>query len=214
MNRLKNTRCYLIGAMDLVADGGVQWRQRIQTDLADLGIHWLDPTNKPCRDAPEDSDSRDRRRSQKERGDWKPVAESMEKIHRIDLRLVDISDFMVVYLDKDNSGVGTFFEISRANIQRKPIIVMSEGGKKHTPDWLFGLGITSTIFGDWSELYAYLRSINGDSLYDHMNRWQFFDWMGDQPLTYFNIEGTQTGRVRQNDLDEFYDTSLGEPYKP
>jgi hypothetical protein len=196
--------------MDLVPDGGVVWRRRIQTDLADLGVHWLDPTNKPCRNAIEDSEDREIRQRQEERGEWGAVSQSMEEIHRIDLRLVDISDFVVVYLDKNNSGCGTFFEISRANIQRKPIIVMAEGGKQNAPDWMFGLGISDVIFGDWGELYHYLRSINGDCFYNHMGRWVFFDWMGVEPITNFAI---QAEGARLRDLDKFCDSSLGEPYE-
>jgi hypothetical protein len=197
--------------MDLIPGGGVVWRQRIQTDLADLGVHWLDPTNKPCRVAVEDTECRAIRQRQKERGDWGRVSQSMAEIRRIDLRLVDISDFLIIYLDKNNSGVGTFFEMSRANFQNKPLIVMSEGGKERAPDWLFGLGITSTIFGDWSELYHYLRSINGDCFYDDMDRWQFFNFHGEEPIKNFFV---QAEGVRQTDLHKFCDTSLGEPYEP
>ena len=47
MNRLLNTRAYLAGPMEADPDNGVGWRQRLVAELADLGVCWLDPTDKP-----------------------------------------------------------------------------------------------------------------------------------------------------------------------
>ena len=46
MNKLKHTVCYLCGAMDRVADGGVTWRKAITPELNRLGVGVLDPCNK------------------------------------------------------------------------------------------------------------------------------------------------------------------------
>jgi len=195
MNRLRNCRGYLCGPMDLVADGGVVWRRRIQVDLRHLGIHWLDPCNKPCKVGTENDETRALRHLKKEQGDWQFLANEMSPIRRVDIRMVDFSDFLIVFLDRANSGFGTIAELTRANEQMKPIIVMQEGGKKYTPDWLWGMLPERMIFGDWTSLYYYLESINGDSFIESEDRWLWFDWQGTQkPAKSYNTRGTQSSR--------------------
>ena len=43
MNRIKNQRCYLAGAMDRVVDRGKGWRQEITPFLESLGIVVFNP---------------------------------------------------------------------------------------------------------------------------------------------------------------------------
>lgn len=204
MNRLRKCRGYLCGPMDKVPDGGVVWRRRIQEDLQNIGIHWLDPCNKPCKMGVEDEASRELRHAKKAQGDWEWLANEMYPIRRIDIRMVDISDFLVVFLDLANSGFGTIAELTRANEQQKPIIVMQEGGKQNTPDWLFGMISPSMIFGNWGDLYEYLTCINECAFIKHEQRWLFFSWQGTidpkpakslEPAKSFNTQGTITGRV-------------------
>ena len=38
MNRLKNSLCYLCGAMDRVEDGGAGWRENITPKLKEMGV--------------------------------------------------------------------------------------------------------------------------------------------------------------------------------
>lgn len=229
MNRLRNCRAYLAGPMDAIADGGVVWRRRIRFDLRHMGIHWLDPTNKPCKMGIEDEASRELRHAKKEQGDWEWLANEMYPIRRVDLRMVDISDFLIVFLDKANSGCGTFFEISRANEQQKPILVVQECGKRFTPDWLWGLIPESMIFGSWADLYEYLTCINECASIRHERRWIWFDWQGDQKpepqksenfvaqsdgvARSFNIKGTQSSRSGvAYDIDRNTFDRLGEPW--
>ena len=47
MNRLRNQRVYLAGAMDRVADRGFGWRDSITPFLNDLGVVVFNPLNKP-----------------------------------------------------------------------------------------------------------------------------------------------------------------------
>ena len=47
MNRLKNQRVYLAGAMDRVADRGTTWRDSITPFLDQLGIVVFNPISKP-----------------------------------------------------------------------------------------------------------------------------------------------------------------------
>jgi uncharacterized membrane protein len=175
MNRLKNTRCYLCGAMDRVKDGGVGWRAEMKERLGDLGIVWLDPCCKPTTLAVENSNTRKALAQAKEAGAYDVVTEQVKIIRCIDLRMTDIADFVVVNLDTDVHACGTYEEIANANRQKKPIIVHVEQGKKNAPSWLFGMLPHQMIFSTWEEVDEYLRHVNEDEQVDRSHRWYFFD---------------------------------------
>ena len=63
----------------------------------------------------------------------------MKEIRNVDLRMVDISDFIIANIDLDVHACGTYEEIVTANRQKKPIIVRMKQGKSHAPDWLLGM---------------------------------------------------------------------------
>ena len=109
--------------MDRVADAGTVWRMKIREDLADLGLVWLDPTRKPINVGLEDDESRRRRKHNKSVGDYRAVRAEMKKIRHVDLRMVDICDFVIVNLDMDIHACGTYEEIFLANSQKKPVPV-------------------------------------------------------------------------------------------
>ena len=176
MNRLQGNRCYLCGPMDRCADNGETWRQRIKLDLADLGIVWLDPTRKPTHLAIESAESRKRLADAKEAGEFDFVCEQMRVIRSVDLRLVDVADFLVVHIDTEIYSFGTIEEIATANKQKKPIIVHVEQGKSATPNWLLGMLPHEMIFSTWNEAYTYLRSISRDPIFNRLKRWQFFSF--------------------------------------
>ena len=178
MNRLKNCRAYLCGGMDRVRDGGVAWRQRIKQELNDLGIVFMDPTKKPIDIGVENQETRDRRHREKAKGNYQYVADEIKPIRCVDLRMTDLADFLIVFLDKDNSGFGTIEEMTLANREKKPILVMQEGGKQLCPDWAFGMICHECIFGCWEDLIAYVQHIAHDEVIDTMGRWYFFNWMG------------------------------------
>ena len=99
----------------------------------------------------------------------------MKTIRSVDLRLVDISDFLIVNLDLDHYACGTWEELFLANRSKKPIVIHIEQGKQNTPDWLFGTIPHQMIFSTWLELQSYLQYIDGNSQIEHHNRWRFFD---------------------------------------
>lgn len=184
MNRLANMRAYLGGAMDRVSDGGVGWRRQIQEELSDLGIIFMDPTNKPIDIGVENQETRARRHFEKEMGNYQYVVDEMKPIRCVDLRMCDIADFLIVFLDKDNSGFGTIEEMVLANREKKPILVMQEGGKRLCPDWAFGMIPHQHIFGNWSDLTDYIHHMAHDPVVDTMNRWMFFDFHGENMEDY------------------------------
>lgn len=172
-NRIKGLRTYLCGAMDRAPDGGVGWRRSVGQYLMTRGVVVLDPANKPIDIGVEDFESRDKRKEWKSNGDYTKVAETMKIIRNTDLRMVDISDFLIVNLDLDIHPCGTYEELFLANRQKKPILLRVVQGKNQAPDWLFGTIPHETIFSAWEEVKDYLDRVDNGSLID--NRWMFFD---------------------------------------
>ena len=179
MNRLALNRGYLCGAMDRVLDGGVGWRQYLKDSLKDLKVLWLDPTRKPINIGVEDLENRALRQKAKRAGDFEFVRNQMKQIRPVDLRMVDVSDFLVVNIDLNVHACGTLEELFWANRMKKPILVRVEQGIEHTPDWIFGTLPFEMIFSTWDEVKKYLLHIAHDPVIDRLNRWYFFDWMGE-----------------------------------
>lgn len=178
MNRLKNSECYLCGAMDRVADHGVQWREELTPFLENLGVEINNPADKPPGlGAIETGDFREQRRLAKERGDWDAVEDMMDPIVHVDLRMVDTSDFIIVNIDMDQHPSGTFAEMTMAALQRKPIIVHCAAGKKYVPDWWFGHAKHQMFFSTWDEVKSYLNHVNSDDYYETYGRWLLWKYM-------------------------------------
>jgi nucleoside 2-deoxyribosyltransferase len=174
-NRLNNQRVYLAGAMDRVKDRGNGWRDNITPFLENLGITVFNPIKKPTSIGLEDETTHSYKLELKRQLKYDELSSLMKVIRSVDLRLVDISDFLIVNLDLDTHPCGTYEEIFWANRQKKPIIIHIEQGKNTTPDWLFGTVPHQMIFSSWSEIKTYLEQINSSSTIDHYKRWYFFN---------------------------------------
>lgn len=174
MNRLKNQRVYLAGAMDRVADRGSTWRDNITPFLENLGVVVFNPIKKPTDIGTEDAESHVTKTKLKSQRRFDELSAMMKTIRAVDLRLVDISDFLVVNLDLDVHPCGTYEEIFEANRSKKPILIHVEQGKDHTPDWLFGAIPHQMFFSNWDDIKNYLLHINNDENIDTYNRWRFF----------------------------------------
>lgn len=174
--KLFGTRCYLGGAMDRVPDGGVGWRRTIGEWLRRRGVVTLDPTDKPINIGVEDLEDREKRQQWKRDGNYDALAKDMKMIRCVDLRMVDISDFMIVNLDLEIHATGTYEELFWANRCKKPILLHIEQGKGQCPDWLFGTIPHEHMFDAWYQLHDYLRHIDGEDGVTHDKRWMFFDY--------------------------------------
>lgn len=174
MNRLKNQRVYLAGAMDRVADRGATWRDNITPFLSSLGIIVFNPISKPTDIGLEDNDSHTIKTKLKKQHRYDELSNMMKTIRSVDLRLVDISDFLIVNLDLNVHPCGTLEEIFLANRQKKPIIIHMVQGKDQTPDWLFGTIPHQMIFSSWDDIKEYLTHINSSENINTYKRWYFF----------------------------------------
>lgn len=175
MNRLKNQRCYLAGAVDRVPDRGGGWRNFITPILETYGIQVFNPLSKPTNLGMEDAIVAQKKQALKKDGKYNELSQIMKEIRSVDLRMVDVSDFLIVNLDLNTHPCGTLEEIFWANRQKKPILIRIEQGKNHAPDWLFGTIPHEFIFSNWDELTTYLNYINNTYTIDHHKRWCFFN---------------------------------------
>jgi hypothetical protein len=185
MNRLKNMRCYLAGAIEKDSYGGMAWRAKVKQDLRDLSIHWLDPCDKPTTAGIENSDTGKTLKIKRADLDGAGVRALVKPIRHVDLRMVDVSDFIIARIEPDVPTFGTHEEVYRAIDQNKPTLILVEGGLDKTPLWWFDKVDLSLLFGCWADLYAYLELVAKSPVSDlsimEASNWQwiFFNWMGE-----------------------------------
>lgn len=135
-NLLKGTTCTVIGAMQYSADGR-NVREYIGAKMAERGITVYDHYNKPFIDAVEEhEDRRDYMRSLLEKEDYDAIS-SLKNIRTFDLKLIDISDFIVFVFDPKVLTCGSWEEFFLANRNKRPIFFVNTAGKKNTPFWVF-----------------------------------------------------------------------------
>ncbi len=182
MNRLRGTRTYLVGAMDRVADAGAGWRDQISPSLEEMGVVVLNPCKKPIDVGVEDEDSTRWINFYKETGKFDKIREDYGVIRTVDLRCVDISDFIVASIDLDVHACGTYEEIAIANSQKKPVLVWCQQGKKNAPNWLFFMLPHEHIFSSLDDLLRYIKSVDSsESQPEHYKRWFFFNKKAMEP---------------------------------
>lgn len=175
-SRIANQKVYLAGPIDRCPLDGRVWRDAITPSLENLGLEIFDPLNKPCDDAPEDTESRAERRQWKSNGEYARFSTFMRKVVAIDLRLINTCDFIIALVDLDIHMCGTYEEVIRANDQKKPVLVICPQGKGAVPDWLFGKLPHDLFFNSAAEVLSYLDKVAyDDSPPDHLNRWMFFN---------------------------------------
>lgn len=177
-SRMKYLRFYLSGPIEMVDDRGTNWRQEITHKLISIGVlpsNILDPTNNPTR-SKDLAEEFDKINLAKSHNDRKAVHRFCKHVRHVDLRMVDISDCLIVGLfGKDGicpTTYGTTAEIDLAVAQRKPIYVYSNLEWQALPHWYLGALPTETHFFDINALVGQLISdisINPD------RRWVFLD---------------------------------------
>lgn len=175
IHRLKGMRCYLSGAMQKLPDSGVQWRNKLTEWLHSKDVEVFDPCNKPC-DYGDEIESKPWMNSLIKKGDWNAIEESIKLLRFIDLRMVALSDFIIVYLSKDIPTCGTWEELAVAVQQNKPVLIVYEQGKKQAPHWLFGQIPTQMIFSNFEQAKKYLDYIDTAEAVHDSNRWVFFNY--------------------------------------
>ena len=175
--RLNNHRVYLAGPIDNALDDGVGWRQNITPYLKKMGLTILDPTNKPTSQCKWNEVGDEKAHIQKlvdlER--WDELRNLAKEIVLVDLRMVEVADFMICYLDRDIHQCGTYDELFEALRRRKPTLIVHKGGKKEMSMWLRGKVNHNFVFETLDDLYAYLEALHDGIIEPDYTRWVFFD---------------------------------------
>lgn len=177
---LRGTRTYLIGPMDRAKDGGKQWREKLTPFLRKIGVIVMDPCDKPIQIGAESDEFRSNIAKWKNSGEYDKIKETVRIIRQIDLRMTDISDFVIVYIDVDVHCCGTYEELFWANRLKRPTLIVCKQGKRNCPGWLFGTVPHQHIFSDFGELKLYLKKINNEGPEDKDKRWILFNYQSMQ----------------------------------
>lgn len=140
LGHLNNARVYLSGPMDFVASRTEEknngWRVRVKEFLQSYGVTVFDPWEKPqvrglheygkedvasiiVRDKWTFKDNSEGARVRAE------CAQNFWETMHIDLRMVDISDFVIAFCPTNIYSVGTPHEIMVARQQHKPVLFVS-----------------------------------------------------------------------------------------
>ena len=178
-NRLKGHVCYLAGSIDKSNDYGREWRYDISSFLNGLDIGVLNPCDKPIinKKINEDEDFVEMVQSLKNKGKYLEVQEIMKEIVRIDLKMVDLCNFMILNVVPEVHMCGSYNEQSLACYQRKPIIVHCESGIHRIPNWLFGICDPDLFFSKWEYVKDYIKHIAySESVDDNDSKWRFLDY--------------------------------------
>ena len=176
MERLNGLRCYLAGPIDAAEDDGVGWRKDLTKFLRPLGITVFDPCKKPLAYAQYKEVEEEKRKMMhlKETGRYFELTQRMKDIVHVDLRMVVVSDFLIIYLDMDVRMFGTIHELLNSLAQRKPTLVVIEGGRAQAPNWLFGIMDYNFMFDSFEDLQIFLEQINDGTIGGDLSRWVFF----------------------------------------
>ncbi len=136
-NILEKTRCYLSGPMDFVGSRVIEkylgWRAILTPILRCFSIRVLDPWNKPMIRGHDKYGQEGvlPNKEQYEADFWTNAATRVrferdfwETVH-IDLRMTDLSDFVIAFVPTNIYSVGTVHEVIVARQQQKPVLLIS-----------------------------------------------------------------------------------------
>jgi nucleoside 2-deoxyribosyltransferase len=159
--------------MECLDDCGVGWRLEIEPILRSLDIGIINPCNKPS-DYADESPSKVKEIAEARRNkEFQKVRDLFKPIAGIDLRSVHKSDFLIVYIDKDIHMCGTYFEVSWAVQQMKPVLVVCKQGRESIPGFIYGLVPIETHFDNFQDMVSHLRLADEGKVDDR--RWHFWD---------------------------------------
>lgn len=174
-SRLKGHLCYVAGPINANVDF-MSWRNDMSRFLWNLGIGVLNPCDKPL-DHNEDENFQNNLVRLRQEEKYDEITDIMREIVTIDLHFVDLSSFVILYIDKNSHMCGSYAEMTYSCLERKPLIVICEQGKTNIPAWLFGHAKHTTFFNTFDQAKEYIRHIHEDNDIENINRrWKFLDF--------------------------------------
>ena len=182
--KLNGQRCYLAGPIDHAEDDGIGWRIQMTEWLSERGVMALDPTNKRTSNTifNEIGDEQKNLGQLRELGRFHELRAAMKPIVLADLRMVEVSDFLIVYLDPDVQMCGTWEELFVGLRQHKPVLVVVNGGKQKLNFWMFGRINPDFVFDSFEDVKKYLIGVDDETIRADSSRWIFFDYNTDPEM--------------------------------
>lgn len=171
MGLLNRTRVYLAGNLENSSDT-TNWREHIEEELSKIGIICFNPMKKNfVTDTAEDDGFRNSLIKRRDAGDWKTVHDFMKGCIQKDLRLIDISDYVIFKFEFDKPTYGTLHEFFMAHIQKKPVFVIAEH-KNKVPLWLVGLLPEKYIYESVDSTIDMIKNIDSGKVKGDSSRWR------------------------------------------
>jgi hypothetical protein len=160
-NCLRGAVGYLAGPIDFCPDLGTgTWREEIKKETAYLGINYIDPTSEILGCKRDVNTEQDLIKRYKSSGDYESLRIMMQDIRRKDLRSVDLSDFLVCYIDTNIFMFGSVDELITAERQCKPIFGIFPRGIQKAPSWAFAVFKPENMFTSIDGLVDELHRIS------------------------------------------------------
>jgi hypothetical protein len=170
-NILNKTKVYLVGGMQYTEGRG--WREELTPKLKGLGVTVFDPYIKPfIDDCNEDESVRANLKELMKNGDYDAVAKRMKTVRNFDLRLCDLSDFIIAHINPSVASWGSAEEIVTCVRAKKPVFLSIEGTKKACPLWIMGMLPHKYIYNNLDEVFATLQRIDSGEKKIDSDRWK------------------------------------------
>lgn len=157
MSNLNGMTCYLSYPME-AKSVCCDWTKPMTQFLKSIGVNVFNPSEKPFH--PLLNDEQGYINDLVANKDWNKLSEVMHEINRIDLRMVDKSDFIIARISNTISTAGAIHEIINADLQKKPVLIFCPEGKEFVNKWLFGFLDHTLFFTDVMQIMTYLSYIN------------------------------------------------------
>lgn len=171
MGTLNKCRVYTVGSMEY-ADGQ-DWRNSVKECLVPRGITVFDPYHKPfVNEIKEDEAARRSLRDWMDAGEFDLVSDRMKNVRSDDLRLCDISDFIIMQIDPKIPSWGSAEELYWTNRMKKPIFLAIEGGKTKCPLWIMGTIPHKYIYDSIESVLACIKRIDDGVIPIDNYRWR------------------------------------------
>ncbi len=152
---------------------GRGWRETITPTLEGMGITVFNPYIKPfIDDCDEDETVRADLKLKMGREEYDAVAARMKTVRNFDLRLCDLSDFIIAHINPAVASWGSAEEIVTSVRAKKPVFLSIEGGKKACPLWILGMLPHKYIYNNLDEIAAVLKRIDSGEKKIDSTRWK------------------------------------------
>lgn len=152
---------------------GRSWRENVTTELNALGITVFDPYKKPfIGDAAEDEARRKVLLEEMQKENYDYVTTRMKDVRNSDLRLCDLSDFLIAHIIPNVASWGSAEELTVSCRMKKPVFISIEGGKKLCPLWLLAMFPHKYIYNNVDEIIDMIKKIDSGEKPIDSDRWR------------------------------------------